>query len=149
MIDLLNLLSTVAVGLFTGSLLIEGMVLAPYWRSMTPESFFRLHSEFGPRLFRYFAPLTTAAFALPAITAALGFFVSSGHNFWTWLAAGLLAVVTATFPLYFRAANQRFADRSLTDDALRTELSRWSRVHIFRTILALGAFLACVISNGG
>ena len=149
MIELLNLLSTVVVGLFAGSLLIEGMVLVPYWRSMTAESFFSLHGEFGPRLFRYFAPLTTAALALPLITAALGFFASSGHNFWAWLAAGLLAAVTATFPLYFSAANQSFADRSLTDDALPGELSRWSKVHTFRTILALVAFSACVISNSG
>ncbi len=57
MMDPVNLLTVVVLGLYAGSLLTEGMLLVPHWRSMEPENFFRLHGEFGPRLFRYFAPL--------------------------------------------------------------------------------------------
>ena len=146
MMDPVNLLTVVVVGLYAGSLLTEGVLLVPYWRSMEPENFFRLHGQFGPRLFRYFAPLTIAAVALPIIAAARGFFAPSGHNFWAWLSAGLLLIALAIFFFYFRAANLRFAERSLSDDALKTELSRWSRFHTFRTILAIAAFAAYALA---
>ncbi len=146
MMDPVNLLTVVVLGLYAGSLLTEGMLLVPHWRSMEPENFFRLHGEFGPRLFRYFAPLTIAAVALSIIAVARGFFGPSGHNFWAWLAAGLLLIVLAIFYFHFRAANLRFAESSLSNDALKKELSRWSHFHTFRTILAIAAFAAYALS---
>jgi hypothetical protein len=146
--EYVNLFSVFAVGLFAGSLLLEGMVLVPFWRTMDADSFFHFHGEFGPRLFGYFAPLTTIAVTLPVVNAMAGFLSKNGHDLWAWMAAGLLLVVAATFPLYFKAANQSFADRSLTNDALPTELSRWSKVHSFRTVLALLAFIMCLKSSG-
>ncbi len=61
MLETIPLLSTMALGLFTGSLLTEGMILVPYWKRMPASEFIKLHGTLGPQLFRYFAPLTTIA----------------------------------------------------------------------------------------
>jgi anthrone oxygenase-like protein len=146
MLDPLNVLAVVVVGLYAGSLLTEAMLLVPYWRSMEAEDFFRLHGEFGPRLFRFFAPLTIAAVVLPLLAAARGFLAASGPNLWALTAAGLLLVVLVIFFVYFRAANQRFADRALSNDALKSELIRWSQFHTFRTALTIIAFAASILA---
>jgi membrane protease YdiL (CAAX protease family) len=146
MVDVYNVLTVVVVGLYAGSLLTEAMLLVPYWRTMAAEDFFRLHGEFGPRLFRFFAPLTIAAVVLPLLAAVRGFLAPSGPNFWALAAVGLLLVVLAIFFVYFRAANQRFADRALSNDALKSELTRWSRFHTFRTVLTITAFAASVLA---
>ena len=76
--EVLQDLSAAAVGLLVGSLLIEGTVLVPAWRSPTPAQFMALHPAIGPRLFRYFLPLTasatliTIAAAIISLLAALG-----------------------------------------------------------------------------
>ena len=62
-----------------------------------------------------------------------------------WLSAALIVTVTLTFPLYFKAANQAFADRTLNETELPRELTRWAGVHTFRTLLALLGFAASVV----
>jgi hypothetical protein len=59
MIETLTVLTTLVLGLFAGSLLTEALLLVPYFRSLRFEEFNRSHREFGPRLFRYYAPLTS------------------------------------------------------------------------------------------
>ena len=145
MIEALYLASTVMLGLFAGALLTEGMILVPYWRKMAPADFFRLHGEMGPGLFRYFAPLTVIAVIL-AVAAAL---VSLGEPTpaYTRILAGIGAALTLLiFFVYFKAANQAFADHSLADAALKPELARWAAWHWLRTIIIILAFAASVAS---
>ena len=136
MIDLLTLLSTLALGLFAGSLLTEAMILVPYWRRMEPAEFLRLHSTLGPKLFRFFAPLTTSAVVL------------AGTNNPAWLLAGVLsAIVLSLFFIYFRGANNRFATHTITAQELPDELARWSAWHWLRTGILIVAFASSVYGH--
>lgn len=136
MTDFIPLLSTVLLGLFAGSLLTEGAILVPYWRRMAPAEFFRLHSTLGRHLFRYFAPLTVIS-VLMSVVAAL----ASGLQSLAWLiTAGLCLATLAIFFIYFKRANQSFADQSLPEDDLGAELGRWAAWHWFRTGLIILAF---------
>ena len=60
-------------------------------------------------------------------------------------AVGGLAALS-TFILYFGKANQSFADHSLADEDLGTELRKWSIWHWGRTIIVIGAFAASVMA---
>ena len=40
------------IGLLTGSLLLEGLVLVPFWKELKPHEFFSFHPLFGKQLFR-------------------------------------------------------------------------------------------------
>lgn len=143
MLDGLNILSTTIVGLYAGSLLTEAKILVPYWRGMEPSEFFRLHGSMGPSLFRYFAPLTTLAVLLSVITAV----ANSGGNLAWNITAGLCLSALVIFYIYFKKANQSFADHSLKNEDLGAELTRWSRWHWFRTVLMIIAFAVSIAGH--
>lgn len=144
MIDALNILSTLMLGIFAGALLTEGMVLVPYWRKMAPEDFFRLHGEMGPSLFRYFAPLTVSSVLL-AIAAAIVSLADPTISYARLAAGGGAALTLVIFFVYFKSANQAFADHSLTDEELISELARWATWHWIRTVIIIIAFAVSVI----
>lgn len=138
----IHVLSTLALGLFAGSLLTEGALLVPYWRTLSSDEFFGRHGEFGPRLFRYFFPVTNAAVWLSIVSAVLGGF----DNGYRVVAALLCVAALATFFLYFRKANAAFADHSLSESDLPAELARWAVWHWLRTVLTLLSFACAVIA---
>lgn len=147
--DPISFATACVLGVFAGSLFTEAMLLVPYWRTLKMGPFYALHREFGPRLFGYFAPLTSVATLLPIASAARGFLGAVEHDLMAWLAAGLIVAVTLTFPIYFKKANQAFADGKLNESELARELARWAGVHNFRTVLALLGFAASALNLAG
>jgi uncharacterized membrane protein len=144
MIDALNLMATVFLGLYAGSLLTEAMILVPYWRKMPAEDFFRLHSELGPRLFRYFAPLTVVTVFSAILVGILS--ADKGNIYWS-LSAILAASALFIFFIYFKKANKSFADHSLSANQLPLELKRWAVWHWIRTIAVIVAFATSVLGH--
>lgn len=143
MIEQFYLLTTIVLGLFAGSLLTEACILVPYWRRMKPDEFFNLHSSLGPNLFRYFAPLTTLAVCLAVATT-----IVNGFNNIAWvICAGLNVITLAIFFIYFRTANNSFAEHGLADSELSKELRRWSNWHWFRTVLMIIALAASIYGH--
>lgn len=134
---ILQTLTTSVIGLYAGSLLTEGVILVPYWRRMSAEDFFSKHSEMGPSLFKYFAPLTTAAVMLSVLTAIL---LGGCHIY----AAGLCVSALIIFFLYFKKANASFADHSLANEALAGELKKWTTWHWIRTVIIIAALMVSV-----
>ncbi|MEM9603118.1 MAG: hypothetical protein AAGA11_09665 [Pseudomonadota bacterium] len=137
-VEWLHVLATVALGLYAGSLLTEGALLVPYWRTLSPSAFFGLHGDFGPRLFRFFFPVTNAAVWLSVASALLDRF----DNAYRTVAAVLCLAALATFFLFFKRANAAFAARTLSDEALASALARWALWHWVRTVAAVLAFAA-------
>jgi hypothetical protein len=144
---MLALGATIFLGLFAGSLMLEGLVLVPFWRTLNPSEFFALHHQFGQRLFRYFSPLTTIAVALPLLSAVIR--PTGPHSTHRWGAAVLGLAVLASFPLFFRKANAQFAGRAINDDELPQALQRWARMHAARTVIAVIAFLLSALALTG
>lgn len=134
MIEILTIVTTAVIGLYAGSLLTEAMILVPFWRRMSAEDFFARHGDMGPSLFRYFAPLTVLAVILSVVSAAL----AGGRHVW---AAGLCLTALLIFFVYFKKANQSFADHSLSNEGLPAELARWSAWHWTRTVIIITALL--------
>ncbi|MEP3654581.1 MAG: hypothetical protein ABJO36_06770 [Litorimonas sp.] len=137
MIELLHVSATVLIGLYAGSLLTEAMILVPYWRRMQPAEFFGLHVTLGPRLFRYYAPLTALAVAFAVFAGLFGGALKI-------LAAGLCLSALIIYFVYFKKANASFAAHSLKDEDLGAELKRWANWHWLRTIIVIFAFIASV-----
>lgn len=147
MIEALSFLTTVILGLFAGSLLTEALLLVPFFRALSFDEFNRLHHEFGPRLYRYYAPLTISATVLPIASAAATTLTDARHWMIACAPAALALAILATYVLYFRDANRAFAEKRLDAPALAKELARWARVHNFRTLLAIGAFVASALAT--
>lgn len=143
MIDIFHIAATLALGLLAGALLTEGAILVPYWRRMEPEEFLRLHGTMGPSLYRYFAPLTIAGVMLPTGSGAVSIALEDGA-IGRVIAAVLCLSALAIYFVYFKQANAKFAEHTITADELPAELRRWANWHTTRTAIVIAAF-ACSV----
>jgi hypothetical protein len=144
--DLLQYLSAATLGLWVGALLIEGAVLVPLWRSLPPAEFFAWHPASGPRLYRFFYPLTVLA-TLATIAAAVASVLANHPGRWLVVIAGVLSVaIVATYFLYFERANAKFAAAAISSKELTAELARWASWHWVRVAFGLAAFGAILLA---
>lgn len=139
-------LTAFVLGLFTGSLLTEAVILVPYWRSLAPKTFLDLHSTFGPRLYKYFAPLTIAATVLPTVSAIYCVWTHSDARAYSVATAILILSTFGLYFCYFKSANASFASGSVGVDRLPDELRRWSIWHWIRTVLAMAALYLALVA---
>lgn len=144
----LQLAATGALGLFVGALLAEGALFVPYWRTLPAETFYALHKEYGPRLYRFFAPLTIAATMLSVLAAVVSAMTTQPGREFTMLAGALAAAMIVIYLLYFKTANARFAAASLNAEELAAELARWARWHWARVVIGIVAFTASLLGLG-
>jgi len=143
--DLLQFFSAGLLGLFVGALLAEGALFIPYWRALPAKQFFALHKVHGPRLYRFFAPLTVAA-TMSAVVTAVACALADHPGRWPALAAGILsASMVGLYFLYFKRANASFAAASLSADELSTELNLWAEWHWARVVIGVAAFVAALL----
>lgn len=136
----LLLLSTGTLGIFLGAQITEAVLLVPYWKAMNADDFFNLHKTYGPKIHRFFAPLTIAATFLPVSTACYLLLQQTDKPLFTWLMGLCSLAFFSTYFLYFKKANQNFADRSLSNEALPNELTKWGHWHWTRIGFELVAF---------
>ncbi len=144
-IEILQFVSCLALGLLVGSLLTEAMILVPYWRTMEPEEFLRLHKNLGPRLYMYFAPLTILATIIPVLAAVIPFIL---RTTWHWLSvvpAIITLVMLVIYFVYFKRANDSFKTGSVGVDGLSEELTKWAKWHWIRVILGIAAFFISLL----
>jgi hypothetical protein len=145
----LQFAATLALGLLAGALSLEGLVMVPYWRSLSAGPFSELHAGFAPRLYRFFAPLTGGAVALSVASSGAG--VLSGGDVRTQsfslVSVALAASLLAFYALYFHEANKRLplCASEGNETRLRRELSRWHQVHMVRCVACLGAFACSLV----
>lgn len=147
----LRLAAALFLGLLAGALSLEGLVLVPYWRCLSSRSFADLHERFAPRLFKFFAPLTTSATSI-AMASGIASGWTSGRESAEWFtiaSAVLAASLLAFYRLYFHAANERLPVLAEAGDghALAAELLRWQRVHLARTAVCIAAFALAILGT--
>ena len=129
------------IGLLTGSLLLEGLVLVPFWKKLKPHEFFSFHPIFGKQLFRYFAPLTVLAVIFPVISA----FWSAGSNIGLNISAGTSLILLSFFPIYFKGANEAFFNGQVSAEELPQRLAQWGKVHALRMAVSVAAFGSALV----
>jgi len=145
LIEILQLISSFALGLLVGSLLTEAMILVPYWRTMEPKEFLSLHSTLGPRLFMYFAPLTILATILPVLSAVMPVLLGTTSHWLSVVPAVITLVMLAIYFAYFKGANDSFKSGSVGVDGLSEELTKWAKWHWTRVILGMAAFFTSLL----
>jgi hypothetical protein len=143
--DLLAVLSTGILGTFLGAQIAEAVLFVPYWKFLSAKEFFELHKVFGKKIYQFFAPLTIAATLIPLLTVAFGLYT----NRYNGLAIILMGIFTllffSTYPLYFKNANQKFADASISHNDLPAELNKWGNWHWLRIVFEFIAFGSSLI----
>ena len=149
LIWILNIVSTGFLGLLVGALLAEGFIFVPYWKSLAADVFFSLHKEYGPRLYRFFAPLTIAGTLFPII-AAITTLIIDTKSHWSTVVAGILsALMVGIYLFYFKSANEKLAEAKMNSDELAAELNSWDYWHKARVIIGIVAFIVSLIGLRG
>lgn len=138
--QILQLISTGSMGIFVGALLAEGALLVPYWQSLSAKEFFTLYKQYGPRLYRFYSPLTTIATLLAVASAMVNISTASQGQLMSIVSSILALVMIGIYMLYFRQANAKFATAAISDNQLPIELARWAYWHWVRVIIGLLAF---------
>ncbi len=144
-IEILQLISSLTLGLLVGSLLTEAMILVPYWRTMEPKEFLSLHSTLGPRLYTYFAPLTILATMLPVCAAVMPIIMGAPFHWLSLVPAIITLVMLTIYFAYFKGANDSFKTGSVGLDGLSEELAKWATWHWVRVMLGMAAFFTSLL----
>lgn len=139
-----EMLAVTASGLLAGALVTEACILVPYWKTMSPEDFLRLHPTLAPLLFRFYAPLTIAGTILPLAVCALHWaFEPTALLPWSLSAACGIGLIGFYFG-FFQAANRQFEQGTSPNEASMV-LSKWAKMHQARTVVAvLGSIFAAL-----
>jgi uncharacterized membrane protein YbaN (DUF454 family) len=146
MIEFITIANIAVLGVFAGSMATEAFLLVPYFRSLNAKDFYASRPAFGPRLYRYYTPVTISATVTPLVTAGATTFVDTGSSWPFWLVVIISLSILATYFLYFRQANLAFAEQRVAETDLERELTRWAHVHLFRTALSFVSFSVSIFA---
>lgn len=144
--DGLQLLTVALLGLLAGALWAEGGLLVPYWKTLKATEFYRLHPEYAPRLFRFFAPITAIAPAVALAAACLAWYTHAEARWLSSCTALLANALVVIYFAYFKQTNLAFARATISAEHLPAELNRWHNWHRLRVAICLLAFLLSIAS---
>jgi hypothetical protein len=140
----LLILTSLVLGLLAGGMLVIGVSLVGFWKSLAPRDFqvwFASHSHLIGRLM---IPLGAGAVAVTVTTVISCWRGPATCRRWLVIAAFSVVGVMVTYPLFFAATNQALERGGLSDAAVGTLLDRWVTWHWLRTALGTFAFFAAL-----
>jgi Domain of unknown function (DUF1772) len=140
--SILLMLTCLLLGLLAGAMLVIGVSLVSFWKSLSPGDFqvwFATHSHLIGRLM---IPLGIGGLAV-SVAAVIAGWRSSARG-WLLIAAASAMGVMVTYPLFFATTNDTFVRGGLDDAAARSLLDRWVAWHWLRTGLGAVGFVAAL-----
>jgi len=121
--------------IFVGSQITEGMLLVPYWKSMSSADFYSYYQQHGPAISSYYTGLTIISLIIPIVVAVYSKSISV-PAFRYALYSSLFAVLyTTSFYIYFKGANNLFYQAAFADTELIKELTTWTYWHCGRALV--------------
>jgi len=131
----LLLLSIALFSIFIGGQITEGVLLVPYWQSLSSSDFYAYYSEFGPSIGQFYTILTILALVIPIAIYGYCRSIKSKAAKYALISSVLAILFTASFYVYFKDANDLFYQATLSDTDLKNELIVWSYWHWGRIVI--------------
>ncbi len=131
----LSFISVAIFSIFIGSQITEGALLLPYWQSLSPVEFHSYYNEFGPSIGKFYTVLTIIAALIPIIISIYAKTINSDALKLSIISSLLALLFVSSFYIYFKDANELFYQTSLSEEALKIELTTWSYWHWGRVIV--------------
>ncbi len=136
----------VIFSIFVGSQITEGVLLVPYWQSLSSDDFYSYYKAFGPRIGQFYTILTIVAALIPISFSIYCKLINSNAFKWA-LGSSFFAVhFILCFYVYFKGANELFYQAALSDIALKKELVTWSYWHWGRVALEIISLIFLIFS---
>jgi Na+-transporting NADH:ubiquinone oxidoreductase subunit NqrB len=125
-------------------MLLIGVAIVPYWRSLEPLEFsqwFAAHATLIGRLMIPLGSLATLSVLLAASVAAVRRLPG-----WACLAVAAISAgfIAAIYPLYYSGANTALGSGTLAPAEITAELTRWRSWHWARIVAGVVAFLGAI-----
>jgi hypothetical protein len=139
-------LSVLSFGLLTGAMLLIGISIVGFWKSLTPSDFVSWFASHSSRLGVIMVPLGTITLLLSLVAVAISWRLRSKQRQWTMIAALCALCVMVSYPVFFAGANASFIAGDLSDSAIRALLDKWAVWHWGRTFLGLVGFVAEILA---
>ena len=114
---------------FLGSQITEGVILVPYWQSLSAATFHAFYQDFGPSIGRFYTFLTIIAALIPIVITIYCFLKKAKALPYALVSTIFSVLFVACFYMYFKGANELFYQSILSEEALKTELIRWNKWH--------------------
>jgi Anthrone oxygenase len=140
----LMILTCFVLGLLAGGMLVIGVSLVSFWKSLSPGAFQAWFASYSHLLGRLMIPLGVAGIAITLAAIIAGWRGSMASRRWLLIAAVSTVGVMVTYPLFFEGANAAFRRGGLSDAAARSLLDRWETWHWLRTGLGAFSFFAAL-----
>ena len=142
----LSYLLVAIIAIFVGSQITEGVIMVPYWRSLSASEFYAFYGSFGGMIGRFYTILTIIAASIP-LGLAVYFRMTQSKGFNEALISTLLAVLfIAAFYVYFKGTNEAFFQSTYSEADLKKELVTWSNWHWGRIVMEIGSLFFLIKS---
>ena len=139
-------LSVLSFGLLTGAMLLIGISIVGFWKSLTPSEFSSWFAAHSSRLGAIMIPLGVITVLVSLAAAAVSWRSHAKQRRWAVIAAICALCVMVSYPVFFAGANASFIAGGLSDSAVRALLDKWALWHWGRTLLGLAGFLAATLA---
>jgi hypothetical protein len=145
-VSVILVLSVLSFGLLSGAMLLIGISIVGFWKSLTPSDFISWFASHSSRLGIIMIPLGTITLLLSLAAVAVSWRSRSKQRQWAMIAALCALCVMLSYPVFFAGANASFIAGGLSDLAVRALLDQWALWHWGRALLGLAGFLAAALA---
>lgn len=139
-------LSVLLFSIFIGSQITEGVLLVPYWQSLSSHDFYSYYHQFGPSIGKFYTILTIIAALIPVAFSIYYKLINSKALKYALLSSLFAMMFVSTFYIYFKGANEMFYQSSFSDAELKKELVTWSYWHWGRIIIEFFSLYFLILS---
>jgi hypothetical protein len=136
---ILNFLSVVSLGLFSGAFLFIAFVVVRFWQAVEPDVFLSWMSDHFFRFPALMVPLNMVALLLTIAAFVTAWRSRPTSRIPLGLSVICIFVCTLTYPSYFAGANAEFLNRAIALPLIGDAIHTWATWHWVRTGLAIAA----------
>ena len=140
----LMILTCLVLGLLAGGMLVIGVSLVSFWKSLSPSEFQAWFSSHSHLIGRLMIPLGVGGIAVTLAAAVACWRGPATGRRWLLIAGVSAMGVMVMYPLFFEATNEALVRGGLSDSAARFLLDRWATWHWVRTGLGIFGFVAAL-----
>ncbi len=138
---ILNLLSVIALSLFSGAFLFIALIVVKFWQAVEPEVFLSWMNDHFFRFPTLMVPLNMIALILTIAAFGTAWKSNPTSRLVLGLSSLCIFFCTLTFPIYFAGANAEFLSRAIALPQIANAIDTWATWHWVRTGLALWALI--------
>jgi len=137
---------TAIFSIFIGCHITEGVLLVPFWQSLSSADFYSYYNEFGPSIGLFYAVLTIIAAIIPVFLAIYCRFTNSNAFKFALISSFFAILFVSPFYIYFKDTNELFYQAALSDIELKNELITWSYWHWGRIFIEFVSLIFLIFS---